>query len=171
MDGAAREVGLMVQRNEGFSLIELLIVVAIILIIAAIAIPNLLRSRIAADQASAVASCRGISSSELTYVSMYSMGYAPSLSALGPPAAGSQPSASAADLVDSVVATGNKSGYAFVYTAGAQDFQGHYQSFGVNANPVDAGITGDLHYYTDESNVIRANANTTASLSDSPIGQ
>jgi len=159
------------QRNEGFSLIELLIVVAIILIIAAIAIPNLLRSRIAANQASAVASCRGVSSSELTYLSMYSAGYAPSLSSLGPPVSGSQPSASAADLVDGPLASGNKSGYAFVYSAGSLDSQGRYQSYTVNANPIDSGITGDLHYFTDESNVIRANATTTASLSDSPIGQ
>lgn len=159
------------QNNEGFSLIELLIVVAIILIIAAIAIPNLLRSRIAANQASAVASCRGVSSSELTYLSMYSAGYAPNLAALGPPAAGSQPTSSAADLIDSMVASGNKSGYAFVYNAGSLDSQGHYQSYTVNANPIDSGITGDIHYYTDESNVIRANATTAASLSDSPIGQ
>ncbi|MGH9357235.1 MAG: prepilin-type N-terminal cleavage/methylation domain-containing protein [Terriglobia bacterium] len=161
----------MARHNEGFSLIELLIVVAIILIIAAIAIPNLLRSRIAANQASAVESCRGISSSELTYVIMYSAGYAASLSALGPPAGGSQPGPSAADLIDSVVASGNKSGYAFVYTAGTQDSQGHYQSYQVNANPIDAGVTGELHYYTDQSNVIRANLTTAASLSDSPIGQ
>ncbi|MGH9436755.1 MAG: prepilin-type N-terminal cleavage/methylation domain-containing protein, partial [Terriglobia bacterium] len=117
------------QHNQGFSLIELLIVVAIILIIAAIAIPNLLRSRIAANQASAVASCRGVSSSELTYLSMYSAGYSPSLASLGPPAAGSQPTSSAADLLDGPLATGNKSGYIFTYSAGSQDSQGHYQTY------------------------------------------
>ncbi len=157
------------HRNAGFSLIELLIVVAIILIIAAIAIPNLLRSRIAANQASAVASCRGISSSELTYMNMYDQGYAASLAALGPPAAGTLPTPAAADLIDSSLAGGVKSGYAFTYTPGEQDSQGRYQAYTVNANPADPGITGTLYFFTDASNVIRFNATSVASSSDSPI--
>ncbi len=70
------------QREKGFSLIELLIVVAIILIIAAIAIPNLLRARIAANEASAVGSVRTLDTAEITYSSTYGTGFAP-LASLG----------------------------------------------------------------------------------------
>ena len=78
------------RKAKGFSLIELLIVVAIILIIAAIAIPNMLRARIAANEASAVASLRTISTAETTYASTYpSVGYTCSLTELGPAPSGS----------------------------------------------------------------------------------
>ena len=73
------------KSSKGFSLIELLIVVAIILIIAAIAIPNLLRSRIAANQASAVGSLRTLNTAEITYSSTYNVGFTATLSYLAPP--------------------------------------------------------------------------------------
>src|SRR5260370_9242843 len=91
------------NRQKGFSLIELLIVVAIILIIAAIAIPNLLRSRIAANQASAVGSLRTLNTADITYASTYNVGYAGQLSYLG--AVGvANPNATQAGLVDSILA-------------------------------------------------------------------
>ncbi|HEX5482944.1 MAG TPA: prepilin-type N-terminal cleavage/methylation domain-containing protein [Terriglobia bacterium] len=158
----------MKATDRGFSLIELLIVVAIILIIAAIAIPNLLKSRMAANQASAAGSCRGITSSEVTYIAMYRQGYAASLSTLGPPASG-PPTPAAAALIDSVLASGAKSGYSFVYSAASQDSQGRYQTFTLNANPANPGITGNVYYFTDQSNVIRMNITTNASASDSAL--
>src|SRR5690242_20810050 len=100
------------RTEKGFSLIELLIVVAIILIIAAIAIPNLLRSRIAANEASAVGSIRTLNTAEVTYASTYpSLGFTCTLTALGPASGGGSVTSTAAGLVDSVLSAGTKSGY------------------------------------------------------------
>ncbi len=156
------------NKQKGFSLIELLIVVAIILIIAAIAIPNLLRAKMAANESSAVGSLRTINTSCVEYSTTYGVGFPGSLPALG--GTGTATSASAG-LIDSVLAGGVKSGYTFVYAAGAADTAGAIDTYTITATPVVAGTTGQRMFFTDQSGVIRADASGSgASVNSTPIG-
>jgi type IV pilus assembly protein PilA len=148
------------NKQKGFSLIELLIVVAIILIIAAIAIPNLLRSKMAANEASAVGSLRTINTSSVAFSTTYG-NYPTVLSDLGP---STSPTSTAADLIDSALVTGTKSGYAFAYKA-----SGTYQQYSITAGPTAVGVTGQRYFFTDQSGVIRVNLTTTAASTDNPI--
>jgi prepilin-type N-terminal cleavage/methylation domain-containing protein len=155
------------MRNDqkGFSLIELLIVVAIILIIAAIAIPNFLHSKIAANQSSAVGSMRSLNTACVSYSTSYGQ-FPTSLSDLGPLASGGTPSSTSADLIDSVLASGSKSGYTFVYTAGASN-----QSYSVTATPIIPASSGQNMYFTDQSGVIRTDVSGAgATAASTPIG-
>jgi prepilin-type N-terminal cleavage/methylation domain-containing protein len=154
----------MKPTQKGFSLIELLIVVAIILIIAAIAIPNLIASRLRAHEASAVGSMRAINSACQNYALTYG-GFPLTLSALGPAAVASS---SAADLIDITLASGTRSGYSFTYTPAAPA-GGVINAYTVTANPTNQGITGQRGFFTDQSFVIRANSTAAASVTDPPI--
>ena len=151
------------NKQKGFSLIELLIVVAIILIIAAIAIPNLMRSKMAANEASAVASLRTLNTSSVSYSTTYGS-YPTALSNLAP---SSTPSSTAADLIDNVLALGSKSGYSFTWGLPSGGVAG--TNYSINADPISSS-TGQRHFYTDQTLVIRANTSTTATLNSNPIG-
>jgi type IV pilus assembly protein PilA len=143
------------RKQKGFSLIELLIVVAIILIIAAIAIPNLLRARMAANESSAVASLRTINTGEVTYNSTYpTVGYASTLALMGPSAAAGAcvPASTTACLIDSVLASGTKSGYTFTGTAAGGPPTGTYYWAGV---PVSANQSGVRSFCSFEDAVVR----------------
>jgi len=139
-------------KQKGFSLIELLIVVAIILIIAAIAIPNLLRARMASNESSAVASIRTINTGMVTYNSTYpTVGYAATLAALGG-ASPCTPSSGTACLIDNVLAQGTKSGYTFTATgAGGPPAIQYYDT----AVPVTLNQTGIRSFCSFEDAVVR----------------
>ena len=152
------------RKQKGFSLIELLIVVAIILIIAAIAIPNLLRSRIAANEASAVGSIRTINTSEVTYASTYPQVGFNTLDTLG----GAGGTLTGAGLVDSVLASGTKSGYVFTVTTSGATGTGPATTYDVHGDPQNSQ-TGQRHFFSDQSGVIRFNTATAATATDSPL--
>jgi prepilin-type N-terminal cleavage/methylation domain-containing protein len=155
------------RKQKGFSLIELLIVVAIILIIAAIAIPNLLRARIAANESSAVSSIRTINTAQVTYQTSYpQVGYANALSVLGPPSAAgcpAGPTSANACMIDFALASATgtaKSGYLFeiVNTTGAP-----VVTYVVDGGPVTFNQTGVRRFCSIEDGVLHFDSTNTAS--------
>jgi type IV pilus assembly protein PilA len=148
------------RKQNGFSLIELLIVVAIILTIAAIAIPNMMRARISANETSAVASLRTISTAETTYASTYpTIGYSCSLVELGPPPSGTPVSSANAGILDDVLASGQKAGYHFALSGCTGTPVATYTS---TAWPVTLGGTGNRSFCSSTPGVINFATDGTA---------
>ena len=158
------------KKQKGFSLIELLIVVAIILIIAAIAIPNLLRSRMAANESSAVGTIRTITTAEITYSTTYpAVGFA-LLTNLGGAVAtctGAGASSTSACLIDNTIAQApnQKSGYQFSNTVAGAPVAVQFTSL---ATPIIIGQSGQRGFCSDQSGVIRYNGAGTCAVATDP---
>jgi type IV pilus assembly protein PilA len=165
------------RRQRGFSLIELLIVVAIILIIAAIAIPNLQRAKMSANEASAVSSMRSIFTAEAAYYAQGwsnpgALGFSGTLQDLGNSAGCNPPSLASACQLDNIVANATtpataKSGYYFTYAAVSN---GTFNiDFTVHGDPAQRGVTGNRSFFTDQTGVVRSNPSAVAVASDNPL--
>jgi len=147
------------RRRRGFSLIELLIVIALILIIITIALPKLSSAQRYAKETSALGAIRTIHTMQVQYYSQYGK-YATSLTELGPPASGAEGPA-AANLIDSTLASGEKGGYKFTLSANSGGYI-------INAAPVAFGVSGSRTFYSDQSMVVRQNFGQEPATANSP---
>lgn len=131
------------MKNKGFSIVEILVVLAVLGIVTAIFVPRLLTSRLAANEAAALSGLKAIYSA----VNMYyedTNSYPENLADMVEPN-------SSISYIDAQLASGSKDGYGYEYSSSA------VQDFSLNANPVVPGNTGNRYFYIDETGVIRVN--------------
>jgi type IV pilus assembly protein PilA len=147
------------RRRRGFSLIELMIVIAIILIIATIALPKLNRAKMYAHETAAIKTIQTIHTAQTQYQSQFGR-FAASLTELGPPQSG-QPGPQSADLIDTNLALGEKSGYKFTVT-------GNPAGYVISAVPVAYNSTGSRTFYSDQTMQIRQNYGAEPATAQSP---
>jgi prepilin-type N-terminal cleavage/methylation domain-containing protein len=147
------------RKRRGFSLIELMIVIAIILIIATIALPKLNRAKMYAHETAAIKTMQTIHTAQTQYQSQFGR-FATSLTELGPPQSG-QPGPQSADLIDNNLATGEKSGYKFTVT-------GNQAGYVISAVPVAYNSTGSRTFYSDQTMQIRQNYGPEPATAQSP---
>ncbi|MGH8246751.1 MAG: type II secretion system protein [Gammaproteobacteria bacterium] len=161
------------NNSRGFTLVELMIVAVIMITIAAMALPALLRARLQANEANAAGAMKVIVKSQVAYALAFNTGYSADLYSLGP-TGGGNPSAGRADLVDEIIAGSvpgslafTKAGYLFTYTP--QGAFPNVQTFTLTAAPAIPGSTGRRYFYADQTLIIRGSTTGPAGSGDSPI--
>ena len=172
-----QKVALAMHRKRGFSLVELLIVLAIVMILAAVAIPNFLKSKMRANEASAAASLRTVGTANAVYYSIYHQGYAGLLAQLGPTSAACATEGSAcADLMDSTLAgiipstaTPTKAGYQFTYYApnATPTNISPNPTWSAVAAPIIAGSTGTSTFCVDQRGTVWKDTSGNQTTADS----
>jgi len=162
-----REIPEMPALNARILIKSALIYCVPVLILLAVAIPSLLRSRLASSSWSAAREIWRITAAERKYASTYNIGYSPSLAALGPPASGSRPSAASADLIDSVLASGVKKVYRFEYKPGPAE-DGRIPTYTITARPIEYGVTATNSYLSDQTGIIRSTPDDRPATADDP---
>jgi type IV pilus assembly protein PilA len=162
------------RSTKGFSLIELLIVVAIILIIAAIAIPNLMQAKMAANESSAAGTLHTITSAEITYFNAYPIvGYAPSIAQLGG-ATPCTPSSTTACIIDNFLATATpggtgKSGYYYLATGIMNGGATYNDAYVIGAAPIAVHYSGNRDFCSVNDGVLRSQMGNVGDLPASVV--
>jgi type II secretory pathway pseudopilin PulG len=146
----------------------LVLILPVILIVAAIAIPNLLRARIAANEATAAACVRTITTAAIQYQSSYGH-YPQTLEQLSQPADNTTPDENHAALIDNILASRIKNGYVFTYRGIDSHHDGKIDAFTVNADPQIPERTGFKHFFCSEDGVVRMESNRPASAESTPL--
>jgi type II secretory pathway pseudopilin PulG len=146
----------------------LVLSIPVVLIVAAIAIPNLLRAKIAANEASAAAGVRTITTASIQYQSSYGH-YPQTLEQLSQPPGNATPDENHAGLIDPTLASRIKSGYVFTYQGIDSHHDGKTDAFTINADPAEAERSGFKHFFCSEDGVVRVERDRPASAESPPI--
>jgi len=162
LKGAGMALAGMILGYVGIAMIP------VILIIAAIAIPNLVKAKMAANEATAVHNLRNIATAAVNYQSAYDT-YPSGLSALGPPLSGKAPNADGAGLINGMLMRGSENGYEFIYQPVSSHGNGVFDRFDITANPITPGATGGRHFHVDETLVITVERDKPAGRDSPPL--
>ena len=164
----------MLKDSKGFSWIELIVGLVVVVLIAKILVPSIVSKQSEIDENSAVLSIHAIIAAEDNYAQAYDRGYSQSLATLGPPPE-AMPNATVAGYVDDEVAAGVKEGYGFAYKPSPADENGRILSYTLTVSPIKPGQSGTKYYFVaptlgdEKTEIIRVNASHTATADDKPL--